>query len=72
MLLLGNVKYVFVIKMEAGIHLRSIASNLVHDNVVEFVILNLRDITERKIAEEKLGQRPLTVSEKPLVQLFRS
>ena len=31
-------------------------SNLIHDNIVETVIINLRDITERKKAEEALRQ----------------
>jgi PAS domain S-box-containing protein len=34
----------------------AIASHLVHDNVVEAIIINLRDITERKRAEEALLQ----------------
>ncbi len=33
-----------------------VASNLIHDNVIESVIINLRDITERKKAEEKIQQ----------------
>ena len=32
------------------------ASNLIHDNVIEAVIINLRDITERKRIEEALHQ----------------
>ena len=35
----------------------AIASHLVHDNVVEAIIVNLRDITERKLAEEALRER---------------
>lgn len=34
----------------------AIASSLVQDNVIEAAIVNLRDITERKINEEKLQQ----------------
>jgi PAS domain S-box-containing protein len=34
----------------------AVASNLVHDNVIETVIVNLRDITERKRAEEAIKQ----------------
>ena len=33
-----------------------VASNLIHDNVIESVIINLRDITERKRIEEALHQ----------------
>ena len=33
-----------------------VASNLIHDNVIEAVIINLRDITERKRMEEALHQ----------------
>jgi len=33
-----------------------VASNLIHDNVIEAVIINLRDITERKRIEEALHQ----------------
>ena len=34
----------------------AVASNLVYDNVVEAVMVNLRDITERKRAEEELRE----------------
>ncbi len=34
----------------------AIASHLVHDNVVEAIIVNLRDITERKRAKEELRE----------------
>ena len=34
----------------------AVGSKLVHDNFVEFVIVNLRDITERKQAEDELQQ----------------
>ena len=34
----------------------AVASNLIHDNVIEGVIINLRDITERKKIEEALHQ----------------
>jgi PAS domain S-box-containing protein len=34
----------------------AVGSNLVKDNVVEAVIINLRDITERKMAEESLRE----------------
>jgi diguanylate cyclase (GGDEF)-like protein/PAS domain S-box-containing protein len=36
-----------------------VASSLVHDNVVEAVIVNLRDITERKRTEERLKEAEL-------------
>jgi diguanylate cyclase (GGDEF)-like protein/PAS domain S-box-containing protein len=38
------------------IFFESVASNLSNNNVVEAVIINLRDITERKMAEELLRQ----------------
>jgi PAS domain S-box-containing protein len=33
-----------------------VGSKMIHDNVVEYVIINLRDITERKMVEESLRQ----------------
>ena len=36
--------------------LEAVGSNLVNNNVVESIIVNYRDITERKLAEEKLQQ----------------
>ena len=35
----------------------AVGSNLVHNNVVEAVIVNYRDITERKQVEESLKER---------------
>jgi PAS domain S-box-containing protein len=43
----------------------TVGSNLVHDDVVETIIVNLRDITERKKAKEKLRE-----SEANYKQLF--
>ena len=48
------MKYAFVIVMEAGVHCEAVASNLTQNNVVEGVIINLRDITDRKQAEDAL------------------
>jgi two-component system NtrC family sensor kinase len=39
----------------------AMGSSLVHDNVVESAIVNLRDITERKRMEEKLWQEQLEI-----------
>ena len=37
--------------MEAGVRFETLASKLIDDNIVDTVIINLRDITERKQAE---------------------
>ena len=37
----------------------AVGSKLVHDNFVEFVIVNLRDIPERKQAEDELERNKI-------------
>ena len=39
----------------------AVGSNLVHNNVVEAVIVNYRDITERKRTEESLTKKRRTI-----------
>jgi len=52
-------KYVFVIRMEAG-GLSKLREQVVHDNFVEFVIVNLRDITSVSVRRSAAGgQRAL-------------
>ena len=54
--LLSEMKYAFVMLTDSWRTFEVVASNLTNENIVEAIIINLRDITERKQAADDLRE----------------